>query len=89
LLESRAPAGAYNVASGAPLTIGALAKRLAELAGVALELVPSEDPSRPADASLASAEKLRAATGWRPTRPLDAALRELLEDWRARLSAQP
>jgi GDP-4-dehydro-6-deoxy-D-mannose reductase len=89
LLEPGIPAGAYNVASDTPISIGALAERLATLAGVATEIVGIDDPSRAPDANLASARKLRAATAWRPTRSLDTALQELLADWRSRLNATP
>lgn len=78
LLDAEAPPGAYNVASGEALSLRALAARLCELAGVRAELVATHDPLRPPDANLGSALKLRAATGWRPRRTLDDALRELL-----------
>ncbi|MBM4384156.1 MAG: GDP-mannose 4,6-dehydratase [Deltaproteobacteria bacterium] len=86
LLDSRPPAGAYNVASGEALTIGALARRLCALAGVAPAIVETPDPMRAPDATIGDAQKLRAATGWRPQRSLDDTLRELLRDWRERIA---
>jgi GDP-4-dehydro-6-deoxy-D-mannose reductase len=85
LLGANVPPAAYNVASGEALTMHALAARLCALAGVHAELVPTRDPLRPPDAMVGSAERLRAATGWRPQRTLDDALRELLAAQRALL----
>ncbi len=79
-----APAGVYNVASGAALRIGELAERLCRLASVQAELVPARDPLRPPDATVGSAERLMRATAWRPRRSLDETLAELLDDWRRR-----
>lgn len=85
LLAPGVPAGAYNVASGSPITIAELAQRLCRLAGVAPEIVHSRDPARLPDATLGVATKLLAATPWRPRRSLDDTLAELLADWRERL----
>jgi GDP-4-dehydro-6-deoxy-D-mannose reductase len=84
LLSPPAPRGAYNIASGEALTIGALARRLCRLAGVAPEIVETPDPARAPDATIGVAAKLRSETGWRPAHTLDDALRELLGDWLAR-----
>jgi nucleoside-diphosphate-sugar epimerase len=86
LLAPGVAPGAYNVASGEPLTIAALAERLCALAGVKLELVATSDPLRPPDATIGVAHALRRATGWRPERALEDALRDLLADARAGLA---
>jgi len=85
LLEPSVPVGAYNIASGEPVTMLDLALRLCRLAGIAPEIVARQDPLRAPDATIGSAAKLRAATGWRPRRAFDDTLRELLE---ARLGSE-
>jgi GDP-4-dehydro-6-deoxy-D-mannose reductase len=86
LLDRRVAPGAYNVASGEPITIAELAARLCRLANVSPELIATSDPLRAPDATIGVAQKLRAATGWRPRRALDDALREVLAEQRARVA---
>jgi nucleoside-diphosphate-sugar epimerase len=85
LLSGEAPPGVYNVASGRGVTIRALLERLLAATRLAPELAVDPARLRPPDASVGSAEKLRRATGWAPRRPLEAALGELLDDWRERI----
>ena len=85
LLEGSAPPGAYNVASGSGVTIGTLLERLLARTRVSPELVVDPARLRPPDASVGSAARLRALTGWAPLRTLDQALGELLDDWRERI----
>jgi GDP-4-dehydro-6-deoxy-D-mannose reductase len=87
LLERRVAPGAYNVASGEPLTIAALAARLCRLANVSPAIVAASDPLRAPDATIGVAHKLRAATAWRPQRSLDDALGEVLAEQRARVAS--
>jgi GDP-4-dehydro-6-deoxy-D-mannose reductase len=89
LLERAVPAGAYNVASGAGLAIGALLERL--LAASSAKPEVREDPARwrPANAAVGDAGRLARATGWAPRIPIDDTLARLLADWRARLSGSP
>jgi nucleoside-diphosphate-sugar epimerase len=85
LLGGVAPPGAYNVASGAGVTIRALLESLLARTPARPELVVDPARLRPPDASVGSAARLAAATGWAPRRTLDAALVELLEEWRERI----
>jgi GDP-4-dehydro-6-deoxy-D-mannose reductase len=85
LLDGTAPPGAYNVASGSGVTIRALLERLLARTRLAPELVVDAARLRPPDASVGSAARLHALTGWTPRRPLDQALGELLDDWRERI----
>jgi GDP-4-dehydro-6-deoxy-D-mannose reductase len=87
LLDGAAPPGAYNVASGAGVSIRALLGRLLALTRVRPEVVVASARLRPPDASVGSAARLSAATGWAPRRPLDGALRELLDGWRERVAS--
>lgn len=86
LLSPAVPAGAYNVASGAGLSIGALLERLLARARAQPEV--REDPARwrPANAAVGDAGRLRRATGWAPRIPIEDTLARLLDDWRARIS---
>jgi GDP-4-dehydro-6-deoxy-D-mannose reductase len=88
LLEGDAPPGAYNVASGRGVTIRALLERLLARTRLAPELVVDPARLRPPDASVGSAARLTALTGWAPRRTLDQALGELLDDWRARIRSE-
>jgi nucleoside-diphosphate-sugar epimerase len=85
LLEGRAEPGAYNVASGSGITIRALLERLLAHTRASPEVVVDAARLRAPDASVGSAARLTAATGWAPRRTVDMALAELLEDWRARI----
>jgi GDP-4-dehydro-6-deoxy-D-mannose reductase len=85
LLDGDAPPAAYNVASGRGVTIRALLEQLLARTRLAPELVVDPARLRPPDASVGSAARLRALTGWTPRRTLDEALGALLDDWRERI----
>ena len=55
-------------------------------AGVPVTVEERMDVSRKADTAVTRADtsKLRAATGWGPTYPLDRTLGDMLADWRGR-----
>jgi GDP-4-dehydro-6-deoxy-D-mannose reductase len=73
------------VASGTGVAIRTLLERLLAQTRVRPEIVVDPERVRPPDASVGSAARLRACTGWTPRRPLDAALTELLAWWRERI----
>lgn len=80
-LVARGAAGeVYNIASGKGITLQQLFDRLAEIVGV--DAIPEPDPEflRPADIPylVGDAAKLRAATGWAPTHPLERTLEDLV-----------
>jgi GDP-4-dehydro-6-deoxy-D-mannose reductase len=85
LLEGSAPPGAYNVATGSGLTMQALLELLLARTHVRPELVVDPARLRPPDVSVGSAQRLCAATGWRPRRTLAQALGELLDEWREKI----
>lgn len=89
LLDRAVPAAAYNIASGAGVSIGALLQRLLACSTARPEV--REDPARwrPTDAAVGDASRLRRVTGWKPSRPLSDTLVRLLEDWRERLRRSP
>ncbi|MEN8159575.1 MAG: GDP-mannose 4,6-dehydratase [Myxococcota bacterium] len=89
LLEPTVPAGVYNVASGDGLSIRGLLDRLLARSSARPEIVVDPARVRPADLTVGTAEKLRAATGWQPRRGAARAFDELLAYWREQIAAQP
>lgn len=87
LLDPRVPQGAYNVASGTGLRIGALLERLMQIVGVRAEIRVEPARLRPSDRSIGDASRLRRVTGWAPHIALDRTLTSLADDWRRRVSA--
>ena len=87
LLERRVPRGAYNVASGIGLRIGALLERLMEIVAVRADVCVEPARLRPPDRSIGDASRLRRATGWTPRVALERTLASLADDWRRRVSA--
>jgi GDP-4-dehydro-6-deoxy-D-mannose reductase len=80
--------GVYNVCSGRSVAVLELIELLRGLARV--EVRHELDPARlrPADVPevRGSADRLRAATGWRPRIPLEQTVADAIDDWRERLS---
>lgn len=70
----------YNVASGEPVSLAELLRRLAGAVGVAVRPVPDPELIRPADLPhlVGDPTKLRERTGWRPRRSLDQTLAEVI-----------
>ena len=87
LVEQGAPGEVYNVCSGADLAVQDLADRLVAQARVPLRLEVDPSLLRPVELPVlrGSHDRLTAATGWEPEIPIDRTLRDLLEDWRARV----
>ena len=80
LAEHGVPGEVYNVASGTGISVGALAERVLQRAGVRADI--SQDPSlvRPVDlpALVGSPHKLQGATAWTPRRTIDDIIDDLL-----------
>jgi len=89
LAEHGEPGEAYNVCSGLDVSIQELADRLLSMARHPMKLVHDPDLERPVDVPVlrGDAARLREATGWAPTIPLDQTLADLLDDLRARVSS--
>jgi len=90
LLERGAPGEVYNVCSGRGVRLADLLDRLIALSGLRVEVQVDAARLRPVDAPILVGDpgRLRAATGWEPTIPLDRTLRNLLDYWRARVRVQ-
>jgi GDP-4-dehydro-6-deoxy-D-mannose reductase len=87
LLARDAPAGVYNVASGASVRVGDALRMLCGLADIDPRVRAHPDFFRPTDFAVGDARRLRAATGWEPKVPFRQTLERLLDSWRERVSA--
>jgi GDP-4-dehydro-6-deoxy-D-mannose reductase len=81
LLDHSVPAGAYNVAGGRAVPLRRVVELLVELAGVPVDVEQDEARFRPADVPVLAGDpsKLRTATGWQPSIPLERSLEDALE----------
>ena len=80
LLERGQPGEVYNVCSGKGITVQELATRVLARAGVAAEITSEPSLIRPIDVPILVGDnaKLRGATGWAVTRPVDDIIDDLL-----------
>jgi GDP-4-dehydro-6-deoxy-D-mannose reductase len=81
------PGEAYNVCSGTDVAVQDLADRLVAMASIPMQLKTDPSLERPVDVPVLRGDnaRIRAATGWAPTIPLEQTLADLLEDWRRRI----
>jgi GDP-4-dehydro-6-deoxy-D-mannose reductase len=90
LLEQGTPGEVYNLCSGTDWSIERVLQFFigrAKVSPIRIEVDPAR--LRPSDvpALRGSAERAKAATGWRPQIPLEQTLSELLDYWRQRTQA--
>jgi GDP-4-dehydro-6-deoxy-D-mannose reductase len=89
-LESGVSGDVYNVCSGSSVSVGEIAQRLAALSERDdLKIIGDRgDIDRPGGISgqVGDPSRLRAASGWVPTTPLETSLKDLLASWRLRIS---
>jgi GDP-4-dehydro-6-deoxy-D-mannose reductase len=85
LLDREVPADTYNVASGKPVEMEHVLDLLVGLATVPIEIEHDPERSRPTDLPVVcgNAARLRGATGWTPTIPLEQTLTDTLSAARA------
>src|SRR5437764_5692345 len=88
LAEKGDPGEAYNVCSGSVVSVHELAERLLTMAAHPMKLQPDPSLERPVDVPVLIGDhaRLRDATGWEPTIPLEQTLTDLLDDMRARVA---
>lgn len=89
LLEHGVAGEAYNVCSGRAYPLRHLLDLLCEAARVQVRVTADAARLRPADLPILCGDpsKLRAASGWEPRFDMRAMLRDILEDWRGRITA--
>jgi GDP-4-dehydro-6-deoxy-D-mannose reductase len=89
LLEKGEGGRVYNVCTGQGRRIRELLDVLLAASVARVEVRTDPERLRPSDvpAQIGDPARLRAATGWEPRIPLERSLRDLLDDWRARVAA--
>jgi GDP-4-dehydro-6-deoxy-D-mannose reductase len=87
LLDRGAPGEVYNVCSGRGVRLGELLERLIALSGWKVDVQVDASRLRPVDAPILVGDpgRLRSATGWEPSIPLERTLADLLDYWRERV----
>lgn len=80
LLDRSVPAGTYNVASGQAVEMREVLETMIGLATVPIEVEQDPARMRPADIAVLCGDsaRLREATGWQPTIPIDKTLADTL-----------
>jgi GDP-4-dehydro-6-deoxy-D-mannose reductase len=88
LLGPSVPAGIYNVASGFAVKMDSVLDALLAAARCQVEVRMEPDRVRASELSMlcGDADRLRSATGWNPTIPIEQSLMDALEDARERVS---
>jgi GDP-4-dehydro-6-deoxy-D-mannose reductase len=86
LLDPRVEPTAYNVCSGVGIRLGVLLEALLERATLRPAVERDSARFRPTDFSVGDANRLRAATGWKPVVPIERTLDRLLSDWRKKVT---
>ena len=78
-----------NIASGVPRRIGDILQQLLQIAGVTAEIETGPGLLRPAEIPLAQGDTsaARAALNWMPAIAWEQTLRDVTDDWRARVRA--
>jgi GDP-4-dehydro-6-deoxy-D-mannose reductase len=87
LLERGEPGAAYNVCTGRGRSIRELLEILLAASSERVEVEVDPERLRPSDTpvQVGDPSRLLAATGWTPRIPIEQTLRDLLDDWRARI----
>jgi GDP-4-dehydro-6-deoxy-D-mannose reductase len=87
IVERGQPGRPYNVCRGEAVAIGDLLNELVRHSRVPVQVVVDPDRYHAIDAPLLVGDpsRLKADTGWSPRYSLSETLRDLLDDWRARL----
>jgi GDP-4-dehydro-6-deoxy-D-mannose reductase len=83
------PGEVYNIGSGRPRSVQTLLDILLSLSAAAIRVESDPNRMRPSDTPIVycDAGKLRAATGWEPNIPFEQTLRDVLDDWRGRVTS--
>jgi GDP-4-dehydro-6-deoxy-D-mannose reductase len=86
LLDNGQAGEVYNISSGKDHAIRELLARMLRMAGVKAEVREDHARFRSAEQRVVRGGNAKiAGLGWRPTRSIDEALRDILEDWELRI----
>jgi len=82
------PGEVYNIGSGQPRTVQSLLETMLSLSAAQIRVEFDPERMRPSDTPVVycDAKKLRDATGWTPSISFGQTLRDVLDDWRARIN---
>jgi len=82
------PGEVYNIGSGQPRTVQSLLETMLSLSAAQIRIEFDPERMRPSDTPVVycDAKKLRDATGWSPSISFEQTLRDVLDDWRARIN---
>lgn len=90
LLEDGVPNQVYNICSGQARTVGGVVRLMVQARGQAISLTDLPvDADRQITALCGDNSKLRRQLGWRPTRTVDQAVRELLGSYQPQPASAP
>jgi GDP-4-dehydro-6-deoxy-D-mannose reductase len=91
LVEHGLPGEAYNVCSGRAVAIREVAEKLLALASRPMRIETDPARLRPVEvpAHWGDNTKLRTATGWLPTIPLERSMADVLAWWRSKTEMEP
>ncbi|MCS7220654.1 MAG: GDP-mannose 4,6-dehydratase [Anaerolineae bacterium] len=81
------PGSVYNIGSGQVHSIREMLERLIALTGKQIEIRIDPQRTRPSEVPrlVADASRFRQRTGWEPRIPFEQSLRDVLDEWRARV----
>jgi GDP-4-dehydro-6-deoxy-D-mannose reductase len=90
LIEQGEPGEVYNLGSGVGRTIRSILDQLLDLTTVRPTVVTDPSRMRPSEipAMYADCSKIEARTGWKTEIPFEQTLRDVLEDWRVRVTLE-
>ena len=91
MLTQGDPGAVYHVCSGQGHSIQTVLDMLLSMSSVQIEVRQDPARMRPVDVPcrVGDASRLHARTGWEPVIPLEQSLRDILDDWRRRVSHAP
>ncbi|MCD6289089.1 MAG: GDP-mannose 4,6-dehydratase [Anaerolineae bacterium] len=88
-LTAGEPGQVYNVGAGVAHSVREIVERLISFTGMDIEIRVDPERVRPAEVPklVADISRLRERTGWEPLIPFEQSLRDVLDEWRARVRA--
>lgn len=90
-VEHGEPGAVYNIGSSRPIAIASLLSTLIGLSRVPIDVQHDPERMRPADVPVIACDATRfwQQTAWEPRIPLEQTLRDILDDFRARVAQEP
>ncbi|MCP4167040.1 MAG: GDP-mannose 4,6-dehydratase [Chloroflexi bacterium] len=88
ILNQGEPGAVYNIGNGRAVSIGSILDIMLDQVDVAITCQPHPNRMRPSDIPtiICDPSRLQKRTGWQPHIPLQQSLRDILADWRQRIT---